>query len=140
MEKEWSIERLNATSKGTLMERLGIEYLVVEEGYVKAKMPIDERTKQPMGLLHGGGSLALAETVAGIGSAIIVDLQLNDVRGSHLSANHVRAGKDGWVFAEAQLLHRGRNTHIWNIDITDEDGLLVSTCRLTNFIIPKTIS
>jgi uncharacterized protein (TIGR00369 family) len=113
---------------------------VVEEGYVKAKMPIDERTKQPMGLLHGGGSLALAETVAGIGSAIIVDLELNDVRGSHLSANHVRAGKDGWVFAEAKLLHRGRNTHIWNIDIVDEDGLLVSTCRLTNFIIPKTIS
>lgn len=90
-----------------------------------------------MGLLHGGGSLALAETVAGIGSALIVDLKLHDVRGSHVSANHIRAAKDGWVYAEANLLHRGRNTHIWDIEIKDEEGQLVSTCRLTNFIIPR---
>ncbi|KAF0130162.1 MAG: hypothetical protein FD155_1948 [Bacteroidetes bacterium] len=139
MDKTWSIDDLNATNKGTLMEQLGIEYVTVEDGYVKAKMPVDERTKQPMGLLHGGGSLALAETVGGIGSALIVDLETNDVRGSHMSANHIRAAKDGWVFAEARLLHRGRNTHIWNIDISDEEGMLVSTCRLTNFIIPKQV-
>ncbi len=139
MDTTWSIDDLNATNKGTLMEQLGIEYVTVEDGYVKAKMPVDERTKQPMGLLHGGGSLALAETVGGIGSALIVDLGINDVRGSHMSANHIRAAKDGWVFAEARLLHRGRNTHIWNIDISDEEGMLVSTCRLTNFIIPKQV-
>lgn len=135
----WNIDELNATNKGTLMEQLGIEYVEAKVGYIKAKMPVDNRTRQPMGLLHGGGSLALAETVAGIGSALIVDLKINDVRGSQVSANHIRSAKDGWVFAEGHLLHWGRNTHIWDIEIKDEDGQLVSTCRLTNFVIPKTV-
>ncbi|GAB1417476.1 PaaI family thioesterase [Bacteroidales bacterium] len=138
MRLDWNIDELNATNKNTLMEQLGIEYVEAKDGYIKAKMPVDNRTKQPMGLLHGGGSLALAETVAGIGSALIVDLSKNDVRGSQVSANHLRAAKDGWVFAEAHLLHRGRNTHIWDIEIKDEDGQLVSAIRLTNFIIAKT--
>ncbi|HQO49359.1 MAG TPA: PaaI family thioesterase [Bacteroidales bacterium] len=137
MKQHWNIDELNATNKDTLMEQLGIEYVEARNGHIKAKMPVDNRTRQPMGLLHGGGSLALAETVAGIGSALIVDLKLHDVRGSHVSANHIRAAKDGWVYAEANLLHRGRNTHIWDIEIKDEEGQLVSTCRLTNFIIPR---
>ncbi len=132
-----SISELNAMNRNTLMEQLGIEYLEVKEGYVAARMPVNERTKQPMGILHGGSSLALAETVGSLGSAFIVDLDKNDVRGSHMSANHVRAAKNGWVFAKANIIHRGRNTHVWNIDIEDEDGQLVSTCRLTNFIIAK---
>ncbi len=133
----WNIDELNATNKNTLMEQLGIEYVEAKDGYIKAKMPVDNRTKQPMGLLHGGGSLALAETVAGIGSALIVDLATHDVRGSQVSANHLRAAKDGWVYAEAHLLHRGRNTHLWDIEIKDEEGFLVSAIRLTNFIIAK---
>ncbi|PKP53159.1 MAG: thioesterase [Bacteroidetes bacterium HGW-Bacteroidetes-1] len=137
IQKNWTLDQLNATNKNTLMEQLGIEYLIVEDGFVRARMPVDDRTKQPMGLLHGGGSLALAETVGGIGSTMIVDLEINDVRGSHMSANHIRSAKDGWVYAEARIIHRGRNTHIWNIDILGEDGQLISTCRLTNFIIPK---
>ncbi len=132
-----TIEELNRLNQNTLMEQLGIEYLEVKDGYVYARMPVNEKTKQPMGILHGGSSLALAETVGSLGSAFIVDLDANDVRGSHMSANHVRSAKNGWVFARAQIIHRGRNTHVWNIDILDEEGQLVSSCRLTNFIIAR---
>ncbi len=129
---------LNAMNTGTLMAQLGIEYLELSDGYVHARMPVDERTKQPMGILHGGSSLALAETVGSIGSAFIVDLHKYDVRGAHMSGNHVRAVSNGWVHAKASIIHRGRNTHVWNIDICDEQGQLVSSCRLTNFIIMRT--
>jgi 1,4-dihydroxy-2-naphthoyl-CoA hydrolase len=132
-----SLAQLNAMNKNTMMEQLGIEYLEVAEGYLKAKMPVDNRTRQPMGLLHGGASLALAETVGSFGSALLVDLEKLDVRGAHMSANHIRSVKDGWVYAEARIIHRGRNTHVWNIDILDEEDKLISSCRLTNFIIPR---
>ena len=131
------IDKLNEINKGTLMEQLHIEYLEVADGYVKARMPVNERTKQPMGILHGGANLALAETIGGLGSALIVDLDEFDVRGSQISANHVGTAHKGYVFAEAHIIHRGRNTHVWNIDIIDEEGKKVSTCRLTNFIIKR---
>lgn len=131
------IEELNKINQGTLMEQLHIEYLEVSDGYVKARMPVNERTKQPMGILHGGANLALAETIGGLGSALIIDLDEFDVRGSQISANHVGTTKSGWVFAEAHILHRGKNTHVWNIDIKDEEGKMVSTCRLTNFVIKR---
>jgi uncharacterized protein (TIGR00369 family) len=131
------IEKLNEINKGTLMEQLHIEYLEVADGYVKAKMPVNERTKQPMGILHGGANLALAETIGGLGSALIVDLDEFDVRGSQISANHIGTAHTGYVFAEANIIHRGRNTHVWNIDISDEEGKKVSTCRLTNFVLKK---
>ncbi|HMM10731.1 MAG TPA: hotdog fold thioesterase [Bacteroidales bacterium] len=131
------IQSLNALNKGTLMEQLGIEYLELAEGYIKARMPVDERTSQPSRRLHGGASFALAETVGGIGSALLVDLEKYEVRGAQMSGNHLRSVREGWVFAEAKLLHRGRNTHIWNIDILDMQGKMVSTYRLTNFIISK---
>jgi 1,4-dihydroxy-2-naphthoyl-CoA hydrolase len=136
-DKSTTLEQLNAVNKNTLMEQIGIEYLEVTEGYLRARMPVDNRTRQPMGLLHGGASLALAETVGSFGSALLVDLKKIDVRGAHMSANHIRSVKEGWVFAEARIMHRGRNTHVWNIDILDEEGQLVSSCRLTNFILPK---
>lgn len=119
------------------MEQLHIEYTEVGDGYVKARMPVNERTKQPMGILHGGANLALAETIGGLGSALIVDLDEFDVRGSQISANHVGTAHTGWVFAEAHIIHRGRNTHVWNIDIKDEEGKMVSSCRLTNFVLKK---
>ena len=119
------------------MEQLHIEYLEVGDGFVKARMPVNERTKQPMGILHGGANLALAETIAGLGSVLIVNPDEFDVRGSQVSANHVGTAHTGWVLAEANLLHRGKNTHVWNVDIRDEKGVLISTCRLTNFVIKK---
>ncbi len=132
-----SVEQMNKTSKGTLMEVLGIEYLIVESGYIKAKMPVDERTRQPYGILHGGASVALAETIGSIGSAILMGDVKADVRGAGITANHVKAKKEGWVYGEARTIHVGKNTHIWDIQITDENGDLVSTARLTNFIILK---
>lgn len=119
------------------MEQLHIEYLEVGDGYVKARMPVNERTKQPMGILHGGANLALAETIGGLGSALIVDLDKFEVRGSQLSANHVGTARSGWVVAEANIIHRGKNTHVWNIDIFDDAGKMVSTCRVTNFVLKK---
>ena len=131
------IDQLNKLSEGTLIKQLHIEYLEVDDGIVKARMPVNERTKQPMGILHGGANLALAETIGGLGSVLIVDLDKYDVRGSQISANHLGTAHSGWVFAEAKIIHRGKNTHVWNIDIIDEEGKMVSTCRLTNFIIRR---
>ena len=140
MKNKPTIEKLNQLNKGTMMEQLQIEYLEMGDGFLKAKMPVNERTFQPDGILHGGASLALAETVAGLGSALIVDLKAFDVRGAQVSANHVGTAKSGWVVAEGQLIHRGKNTHIWNIDIRDESGKPVSICRITNFIVKKEVS
>ncbi len=132
-----NLDKLNAFNKNTLMEVLGIEYLDAKPGYVKARMPVDHRTHQPMGLLHGGASMALAETVGSFGSALMFDLEKYDVRGLSMTTNHVRSVKDGWVYAEAKLVHKGRTTHIWDIQIVDEEGRTVSICRLTNFIMQK---
>ncbi|HAJ99569.1 MAG TPA: thioesterase [Bacteroidales bacterium] len=132
-----TIESLNALNKGTLMENLGIEYLETKDGFVAARMPIDQRTLQPAGILHGGSSLALAETIGGLGSMLLVNHEEFVVRGSHISANHVRPGVGKWVIAKANLIHRGKNTHLWDIEIFDEQNQLISSCRLTNFILPK---
>jgi len=121
------------------MEQLRVEYLEMGDGFLKARMPVDERTFQPDGILHGGASLALAETVAGLGSALIVDLKAFNVRGAQVSANHVGIAKSGWVVAEGRLIHRGKNTHIWNIDIKNETGKMVSICRITNFLVRKDV-
>ena len=132
-----SLEELNTLNKGTLMEQLGIEYLELKEGYVKAKMPVDKRTKQPFDVLHGGASIALAETIASLGSAVLVDLGKNDVRGAAVTANHIGAVARGFVYAEAKLIHRGSITHVWDIEIKDQGGYRVSVSRITVIIIPK---
>ncbi|MBZ0243613.1 MAG: hotdog fold thioesterase [Bacteroidales bacterium] len=121
-----------------MMEQLGIEYLEMKSGYVKARMPVNDKTKQPAGILHGGSSMALAETLGSLGSAFIVGHDQSEIRGMHLSASHIRAVTEGFVIADAVIIHQGRKTHVWNIDIKDESGKLVSTCRLTNFVVtPK---
>lgn len=132
-----SLEQLNSFNKNTLMSQLGIEYLEVAEGFVKAKMPVDGRTKQPMGILHGGASLALAETIGSMGSALMVDLGKFDVRGASISANHVGSTKEGFVLGSAKLVHKGKYTHVWDIVITDENERRISISRLTNMIIKK---
>lgn len=130
-------EALNKTSQNTLVGNLGIEYINVAEGYVLARMPVDKRTVQPLGILHGGASLALAETVGGLGSFMLIDSLSFESRGVSLSANHLNAATSGYVYAEATIIHKGKSTHVWNIDIRDESGLLISTARLTNRIIPR---
>lgn len=137
MSKRPTLSELNAINKGTMMEFLGMEYLEINDGEVYARMPVTERNMQPRGLLHGGSSVAFAETVGGVGSLYLIDTEKFDVRGSQINANHVRATKGKWVFAKANIIHRGKFTHVWNIDILNEENEIVSTCRLTNFIVEK---
>ena len=132
-----SIDELNNFNNNTLMSQLGIEYLEIADGYVKAKMPVDHRTMQPMGILHGGASLALAETIGSMGSALMVDLSKYDVRGASISANHVGSIRGGFVYGNAKLVHKGKYTHVWDIVITDENERRISISRLTNMIIEK---
>jgi len=135
-----TLEELNSMSRNSLMEALGIEYLEVKEGYVKAKMPVDHRTKQPFDILHGGASLALAETVASLGSAVLVDLNEYDIRGASVSANHVGAAQQGIVFGEAKILHQGTMTHVWDVEIKDENGTNISLARVRVIVVKKSNS
>jgi uncharacterized protein (TIGR00369 family) len=134
---DFSLDKLNELNKGTMMEALDISYITAEKGYIKAKMPVNSTTYQPDGILHGGANLALSETVAGLGSAILVDLSKYAVRGAQVSANHVGTIKIGFVYAHGKIIHQGKNTHVWNIDIVDEKNKLISTCRITNVIVKK---
>ena len=129
------VKKMNAMNEGTMMETLGIEYLEVREGYVYARMFVKKELSQPYGMLHGGASMALAESIGGAGSSYYVDMKTHVIRGMQFSANHVKAAKVGtYVYATATIIHKGRQTHVWNIDIKNEDNELVSSCRLTNFI------
>ena len=131
-------EEINNINKGTMMETLGIEYLEVREGYVYARMFVKQELSQPYGMLHGGASMALAESMGGVGSACYVSMKDYVIRGMQMSANHIKAAKVGtYVYAMATIIHKGRQTHVWNIDIKNEDGDIVSSCRLTNFVFKK---
>lgn len=121
--------------KGTLIEALGMEITTLEEGKVIATMPVDGRTRQPMGLLHGGASVALAETVASLGAYHLVDHDKQAVVGLEINANHIRGKKDGVVTAIATILHRGRKTMVWDIKIVDEAEKLICTSRCTMAVI-----
>ncbi len=136
-QKTFDPAELNAMNRGTLMEQLGIEYLEARTGYMKAAMPVDERTFQPMRILHGGATIALAETLASIGSALMVDREKYDVKGQHVTANHIRSARSGKVTGEASILHRGRSSHIWNVEIKDEQDRLISVCRVSIFVVQK---
>lgn len=130
------IELINEAVKDTLVDNLGIVVAEVADGKVVATMPVDYRTIQPAGILHGGATIALAETVAGLGSALIIDTERYDTRGIQLSTNHISGGKPGIVTGIATLIHRGRTTHLWNVDVVQGDRL-VSSIRVTNMIIER---
>jgi 1,4-dihydroxy-2-naphthoyl-CoA hydrolase len=123
--------------ENTLIHVLGIEVTELGKGHVTATMPVDERTRQPFGLLHGGASVALAETVASIGAFELVDQEKEAVVGLEINANHIRAKKDGVVTAAATVLHQGKSTMVWDIKITDEDGKLVCVSRCTMAVIQR---
>lgn len=117
--------------KHTLIDALGITIQTLEKGKVVATMPVDERTRQPFGLLHGGASVALAETVASMGAYELVDKETEGVAGLEINANHVRGKRDGLVTAIATVLHQGKTTMVWDIKIVDEDGQLICVSRCT---------
>ncbi len=127
---EVTVERLGQISKDTMVDHLGIEFLEIGEDYVKASMPVDRRTRQPMGLLHGGASVALAETIGSVAAKMAVGPQESCV-GLEINANHVRAVTGGQVTGIAKPLHLGSSTHVWDIRIYDNEQNLVCVSRLT---------
>ncbi|MEO0405551.1 MAG: hotdog fold thioesterase [Bacteroidota bacterium] len=135
--KNPSIEELNAMNKGTLGESLGMEFVSMENGLVIGKMPVDQRTCQPYGRLHGGATAALAETLGSVGSHFIVAEKEKAAVGVEINTNHLRGVKSGFVFGKAKLIHEGGKIHVWSIDVEDEQERLVAVARLTVMIIPR---
>ncbi|MCF1714828.1 hotdog fold thioesterase [Flavihumibacter sp. RY-1] len=117
--------------QGTMGEHLGIEWMELGEDFIKARMPVDHRTKQPYGLLHGGASVALAETLGSVGAALSVDPTRYIAVGMEINANHIRSVRDGFVIGTTRPVHRGATTQVWEIRIDDERGKLVCISRLT---------
>ena len=130
-----SLDALNARSAGTLMEALGIEFTEVGDGFLRATMPVDARTHQPYGLLHGGASVALAETLGSSAGALMAGT--NAVVGLEINANHLRAVRSGTVTGTARPLHVGRSTQVWEIRIEDEAGKPVCISRITLAVLPQ---
>lgn len=137
LDKEKLLQLCNDWSKNTLMGTLEIEYIDAGEDFLTAKMPVNPRVHQPMGLLHGGASVALAESVGSAASFLFINTEKQEVRGIEISANHLRSKREGTVFATARIIHKGRSIHLWEIKITDEQDRLVSLCKLTNMILPR---
>ncbi len=135
--KEKILKICNETSKNTLMETLDIEYIDVGEDFLLAKMPVTPKVHQPDGVLHGGATAALAESVGSAASYVFLDGNKYFVRGLEISANHVKSVKEGFVYAKATILHKGRTTQLWEIRVTNEDDQLVSLCKLTTIALPK---
>ena len=131
-----SIEELNNLCKNTMIEHLGIEFIEASKGFIIARMPVDKRTIQPMKRLHGGATMALAETVGSAGSMMLVDPIHNAVLGVEISGSHVGTTTEDYVLAEAKIVHQGKSSHVWEIRVIDQKGTLISVCRLTNRIIP----
>ncbi|MCA3001227.1 MAG: hotdog fold thioesterase [Burkholderiales bacterium] len=131
-----TLEQLNRAAP-TLDRNLGIEYVEVGDDYLKATMPVDHRTRQPMGLLHGGASVALAETLGSAGAFLCVDSNAFSIVGLEINANHVRAVRSGLVTGTAKPIHIGRTTQLWEIGITNEVDKLVCISRITIAVLEK---
>ena len=132
-----NLEKLNQFSVNTMNELLGIRITELGENYIKATMPVDKRTHQAYGILHGGASAALAETLGSIGSVIIVDPEQYICVGVEINANHIRSVRDGFVTGTAVPLHIGASSHVWEIKILDKNDKLVCVSRLTVFVKKK---
>jgi 1,4-dihydroxy-2-naphthoyl-CoA hydrolase len=133
----FDMKAVNARLGGSLPGHLGIELLEAGDDFLKARMPVDHRTKQPAGLLHGGASVALAETVASIGAYQCIDRAKFYCVGLEINANHIRSATEGHVFAIARPAHTGRSTHVWEVRITDANDKLVCLSRVTMAIIAR---
>jgi len=136
-DKELSVEKLKPLGPNTMAAHIGIEWVEVGENFIKAKMPIDQRTNQPYGLLHGGASCVLAETLGSVASAMVIDHSKFYCVGLEINANHVRGVREGHVMGIASPLHLGNTTHVWDIKIYDEREKLVCVSRLTVAILTR---
>jgi len=131
------IVRVNALSADSMLEHLGIEITDIGDDYLRGTMPVDARTKQPFGLLHGGASVALAESLGSLGGTMCIDAAREMAVGLDINANHLRAVTSGTVTGTARPLHLGRTTQVWEIRIEDERGKLVCISRLTLAVVPR---
>jgi len=136
--KDVSLSEINSRNSSTLMQSLGIECSEIGTDFLVVRMPVDERTIQPMGILHGGASAALIETVGSMGSTLLIDLNKQTPVGLELNCNHIVSVKSGFVLATGTLVHCGRRTHVWQVNIHEEGTKrLICTGRLTVMIIEK---
>ena len=135
--KDLTIADISLLGKQTMSDYIGIEWKELGEDFLKATMPVDHRTKQPYGLLHGGASCVLAETIGSLASAMVVDHSRYFCVGLEINANHIRSARDGFVTGVARPLHIGRNTHVWDIKIYDGSEKLVCVSRLTVAVIAR---
>ncbi len=135
--KSLKFEELKTLESDSMSQYLGMEWTALGDNYLKMKMPVNERTKQPYGLLHGGASCALAETIGSMASHLVIDPNKFICVGLEINANHVRSARQGYVTATVTPLHLGANTHVWDIKIHDEAEKLVCISRLTVAILNK---
>lgn len=136
-DRDAMVAQCNVFSRNTLMDTLGILFTDAGEDFLTATMPVNPRIHQPMGLLHGGASVALAESVGSAASMLFVDPEKSEIRGIEISANHLKAKRDGIVTGTARIIHKGRSIHLWEIRITDESDNLICLCKLTNMVLPR---
>lgn len=131
------LAQCNNMCQNTLMETLGIEFTEVGDDFLIARMPVTPRVHQPDGVLHGGASVALAESVGSAGAFLFLNSKNVVIRGIEIAANHVKSVRDGYVYAHASIVHKGRTTQLWQIKIKNEEGALVSLIKLTTLSLPK---
>ena len=137
LSKETVLEKANAACKNTLMETLNIEVVDFGDDFLTARMPVNSRVHQPDGVLHGGATAALAESVGSFASHIFIDTERFFIRGLEITANHLKSIKEGFVYAKATFLHKGRTTQLLDIRVTDDTGNLISICKLSTITLPK---
>lgn len=137
LDKATILKRINDRCENTLMRTLDIEYVDIGENFIVAQMPVTSKVHQPYGILHGGATAALAESVGSFASVYFIDNEKYMVNGIQLSINHLKSISEGMVIATATVIHKGRSTHLWEIRIVNEAGDLISVCKLTNIILEK---
>ena len=137
MDKQDALKRINTFQNNTMTEQIGIEITDFGDDFICGRMPVDHRTVQPFGLLHGGASATLAETLGSIAGGLKVDRELQTVVGVEINCNHLRSAKDGWVYGKATPFKIGRKIQVWNIEIKNDDEKLVCVSRLTLAVVNK---
>jgi|TARA_B110000908_G_C10241435_1_gene446322 1,4-dihydroxy-2-naphthoyl-CoA hydrolase len=137
MDKKEILKKINSANKNTLMETLEMSFIDIGENFLTAKMPVNSRVFQPDGVLHGGATVALAESVGSAASYLSVDREKQMVRGIVISANHLKSVTEGFIYAKAIPIHKGRTTQLWEVKITDDDNKLISHCKLSTMILKK---
>lgn len=136
-QSEIKLEEITDVRKDTITAHLGIEFTEIGDDYLKGKMPVDRRTLQPFGIMHGGASCVLAETLGSVAGCFCVDREKKICVGLTINTNHIRMVREGYVYGTARPVHLGRKTQVWNIDIADEEDKLLSTTRLTLIVIDR---